>query len=213
MAIGDIYQLTDFQVMQGQVCENVYFYRQTASDASFPSAKALSDMWNSQVRIAVTNIQVTTCVHNRYQVYNLFDPAELYDTPDSDAGARGGDSNPVFLAWGFGANRSDRRIRKSTRRIAGVAEGDVVNGSASGTIVPILATCAAAFNAQLVNVPVGGNNVFVPVAVKRILVEPVGKPSYYRLPENSGEAVWRTIANWGYERLTTQNSRKPGHGN
>ena len=212
MAVGDLYQLTDFQTCQGQTFENVYFYRQTAEDASFPSAKALSDMWNSQVRIAVTNIQSNTLVHTRYQVINLFNPAELSDLIDSDAGAISGDMNPVFVAWGFGAPRSNRLIRKSTKRIGGVMEIHTVNGAATAGGITLLNLMSAAFNAQLVNVPVGGNNVFIPVAIKRIKVTPEDGDPYYRLPESSGEAVWRAIANWAYEKITTQSSRKVGHG-
>lgn len=212
MAVNDIYQLTDFQTIGGQQIENVYFYRQTAADGAFPSAKALVDLWNSQVRIAVTNIQYTGCVHNRYQAINLFSLAELYDVLDSDAGAIAGDVQPFFVAWGFGAPRSDREIRKSTRRIGGVMEVHVTNGVATAPAIALLNTMATAFNAVLNNGVVGGSNNFVPVAVKRIKVTPsIGKP-YYRLPTSLAEATYRTITNWAYERVTTQSSRKPGHG-
>lgn len=212
MAVGDIYQLTDFQMCQGQTLENVYFYRQTAEDAGFPTAKALSDMWNSQVRIPITNIQSNTVVHTRYQVINLFNPAELSDLIDSDAGSQSGDMNPVFIAWGFGAPRSNRLIRKSTRRIGGVMEVHTVNGAATAGAITLLNLMATAFNAQLVNAVVGGSNVFVPVAVKRILVTPEEGDPYYRLPESSVEATFRIISNWAYEKVTTQSSRKIGHG-
>lgn len=212
MGVNDLYQLTDFQVIGGQQIENVYFYRQTAVDASFPSAKALVELWNSQVRIAVTNIQYTGLVHNRYQAINLFDETELWDVLDSDAGAIAGDVQPFFVAWGFGAPRTNREIRKSTRRIGGVMEVHVTNGVATAPAITLLNNMSAAFNAVLNNGVVGGSNNFVPVAVRRILHTPsTGKP-YYRLPTSLAEATYRTITNWAYEKVTTQSSRKPGHG-
>ena len=212
MAVGDLYQLTDFQTMGGQILENVYFYRQTAADVAFPSAKALHDLWNSAVRIPVTNGQYTGLVHTRYQVINLFDDTELYDVIDSDAGAVAGDVQPFFVAWGFGAPRANRQIRKSTRRIGGVMEGMVTNGVATAPAITLLNAMAAAFNAVLSNGVTAGSNSFQPVAVKRIKVtHPIGEP-YYRLPEGINEATWRVITNWSYEKVTTQNSRKVGHG-
>lgn len=212
MAANDLYQLTDFQTIGGQIIENVYFYRQTATDAAYPSAKALVDLWNSQVRIPVTNIQYTGCVHTRYQAINLFDDTELWDVIDSDAGAVAGDVQPFFVAWGFGAPRSNRQIRKSTRRIGGVMETHVTNGVATAGAITLLNLMAAAFNAILTNGPVAGSNSFVPVAVKRIKITPsIGSP-YYRLPTSLAEATYRTITNWAYERVTTQSSRKIGHG-
>lgn len=204
--------LTDFQRLQSQEVENVYFYRQSTADPSFPYAKALVDMWNSQVRILLTNLQVIGLVHYRYQAINLYDLGELYDVLDSDAGSAAGDTANTFVAWGFAAPRTNRLIRASKKRIGGVAEVDITNGVANAGAIAKLNPLAAAFNAQLVNVPVGGSNVFVPVAVKRIpYTTEDGKPAY-RLPENSAETVFRTISNWAYERVTTQSSRKVGKG-
>jgi len=212
MAVGDIYQLLDFQRFLSQEVENVYFYRQTAEDALFPSAKALVDMWNSQVRIGLTNLQSTGLTHYRYQAINLFNPGELYDVLDSDAGSAVGDVANSFVAWGFAAPRTNRLIRASKRRLAGVIETDITNGAANSGALAKLNPLAVSFNAQLVNAVVGGSNVFVPVAVKRIpYTTEDGNPAY-RLPESSAEAVFRIISNWGYERVTTQSSRKIGKG-
>lgn len=212
MAVNDIWMLTDFQTFFSQQMENVFFYRQTASDVNFPSGKALVDMWNSQVRIPTTNFQNPALVHTRYQAMNLFNPAEFYDVIDNDPGAFVGSALAPFFAAGFGAPRINAVIRASKRRLPGLSEEQLAGVTLTGASLTLANNIATAYNATLANVPVGGSNLFVPVAVKRIEYTTPAGTKAYRLPENIGEAVYRVITNWSYERITTQNSRKIGKG-
>lgn len=212
MAVGDVYMMTDFQTFFNQQVINVYFYRMTALDGGFAAAQAVVNSWNSQVRILVASLQNPTLVHNRYQCINLFNAGEFYDVLDSDPGTAAGAALSPFFAVGFGAPRINALIRASKRRLAGLNEESLSGNTLIPGAITTANNIAAAFNANLVNVPVMGGNEFQPVAVKRIKYTTPGGSTAYRLPETILELVYRPITNWAFERVTTQNSRKVGKG-
>lgn len=215
MAANDIYLLQHFYANLGQVCMNTYYYRQeTSGTTPGNSSQSVREAWMTLVLPAVRAVQQSQVGTFKVNTYNLFDLNDLDEFAVSpvQAGTQPGDAANPFLAWAFVSARKSRNVGAGQRRIGGLVEADVTAGQASGAALTRLGTAAAAFNAIIQDTVPSGQPTYRPVIVKRVrYITESGKVAY-RLPESQAEANVIFADNWVYTRVTTQNSRKPGHG-
>jgi hypothetical protein len=206
-AVGDIYQIVDAQRQNSQVCLNVFFYRRTAEVLVGNPAQQVADAFDTSVLPHIKAIQTNTVTHEEIRVTNLFDPSDTYTKLISEPGlSTEVESNP-FDATGFRLVQSNGAVRNGAKRFAGAAEGDSTAGIITNT--DFISLLILAGTAMVSGVDIGiVTNALIPVIVKRILAG--GK---YRLPANSGEAVFGDITDALYNvDVTSQVSRKYGRG-
>lgn len=208
-ADGDLYQITDVQRLDGQVCLNNYYYRRDAPVLVGNPAQQVADAFDANVIPSITPVQTSDLVHEELIVTNLFDPTDTYTKLISEPGtyATDGDAANPFDALGLRLVQDNGSVRNGAKRYAGVTEPM----SASGVIDdPTLVTSLIALGVALIaGVDIGiVSNAIVPVIVKRIL-----DGGRYRLPANSGEAVYGNVTDALYNvDVTSQVSRKIGRG-
>lgn len=204
---GDVYQVVDTQVFNGQTCLNVYFYKATdvplGADASDVTAAFIET-----VLPTLTPLQVNDVVHTSIKATNLFDPTDQNEELISTAGEGSGDPLGTFEAYPFRLIGDNASVRSGSKRIAGVPEDATTNGvvTASGVITDLDATAAILAAGVLFGLLDAGT--LVPVIVKRLLVD-----GEYILPDNAGDAVLSNVVDALFSPLvTSQVSRKVGRG-
>lgn len=216
MAVGDVYEVTDVQEMQGQQCLNVYFYRQAAAFVPLEGtiAQALADEWNEAVLPAIVNTQANEVLHVETRVRNLFNPLDAGAAISGVNGAFESLSEAMtsFDAYGMTLMHDNPTIRPGGKRLAGVPESGQVNGVPTPTAIGFLETAADALAAPITGGLIIADNIMFPVVVKRIR-EGVDPDFTYRLPETVGELVYGTLLEVLVKLLvTSQVSRKFGIG-
>jgi hypothetical protein len=205
---GDLYQIVDVQTLDGQTCLNVFFYKRTISVLVGDPAEEVADTYDSSMLPAILACQGTSVLHTEIRVQNLFDPSDQFTKVISEAGTFSGThpANP-FDSFGFRLQQDNGTVRNGAKRFAGMLD----ESSAAGIIDDsTFITALLALGVQLVTgLDIGiVSGALVPVIVKRILESGV-----YRLPANSGEAVYGNVTEALYNAdVTSQVSRKIGRG-
>ena len=209
MASGDIYELVDAQTMEGQEILNVYYYRQAAPALVGNIPEQLADAYEGQVLADVAHIQTPQLLHRELRVKNLFNVAENHTSVISEPGTwtTSLDTEATFDAVGFRLVQDNGAVRNGAKRFGGIPEDADTNGIVTDTA--FITALLAAGAALILGLDSGiVTNAFLPVIVKRIL-----DGTIYRLPENSGEAVYGNVTDALYNANTTsQVSRKIGRG-
>lgn len=209
MAVGDVYQIIDNQVLQGQVCQNVYFYRVAEVGAPSDAAADVLVAFQEDVFPLILAVQPTDVEHTSIRVVNLFNPSDAIEELVDDTGTLGvGDVHATFAAYGIRLVGDNAAVRSGSKRIAGALENASTDGVLDdATIIAALDDLAAQLAVGLLFGSLDGGDL-VPVVVGRIL-----EGLTYRLPENSGEAVLSDIVDALVNPLiTSQVSRKVGVG-
>lgn len=209
MPVGDVYQIVDTQVQDGQTMLNVYFYKVQSMSVTDNTAADVAQAFIDHVLPDVVAVQSTVVLHTQIEAKNLFNEADAHTIAISAAGEAGGsDAFGTFEAFGFQLIGDNHAVRNGAKRVPGVFETGVVDGVVtSSTLITALNALAAIYFS---NMPWGllAAEILIPVIVKRI-----HDGSEYRLPTNSGEAVTSRIVDSGWSPLvTSQVSRKVGRG-
>lgn len=194
------YQLTlnqAFNTTAGDLIQNVFFYENVGVAQN---AELLATAFEDQVLDNIATIQSAAIKINSIQVINLDDPLDYFVlAPTTPAeGAVTGDCLPQFVCWSFRLNRVSRSVRNGQKRIAGVPETLQVNGVAVAGASTDLTALADAMGTNLTDVS-GAN--YTPRIGRRPLP---GHPL--------SDTVLFAVRNVNYVRISTQNSRKTGHG-
>lgn len=148
MSDGDNFFIRDKQVMQDQDMMNVYYFRQeNGSDG----AQALAEAFEQVILPNIVAIQHSSVTHTEIEVINVFDEEDFYSLAltSGNVGERTGEVLPRFNAWGFTILRATRLVRNGSKRIAGIAEGDILNGVPAGGFLSTLNGYADALAATL----------------------------------------------------------------
>lgn len=198
MAIGDVVELTLHGTVLGQTNLNVFAYEQTAgvgSDGAGGLAAAFEDTIIPAMQAVVTEntgYQSISWVslNGTFQEGNLALATTI--------GSRPAPSLPPYAAWAFRLLRTTSESRGGYKRVAGISETDQDNGVYAGTIITQLNALATAFALQLTTT---GGNEWTPVIASFIL---------NGVPRTT--PVFNPISGAIYQRISTQNSRKFGHG-
>jgi hypothetical protein len=207
-ADGDLYQIVDVQRLDNQVCLNVYFYKRNAPVLVGNPAQQVADAFDASVIPAIADVQSPSLVHEELRVQNLFDASDSYTKLISEAGTgSASDTATPFDALGLRLVQDNGAIRNGSKRLAGVTDGMASQGilNDSATITALIAAGVA----MVAGVDIGiVANAITPVIIQRIL-----DAGRYRLPANSGEAVYGNITDALYNvDVTSQVSRKYGRG-
>lgn len=206
-AVGDIYEIVDKQLLSGQECNNVYFYRRTAPVLVGNPAQQVAEAYEGQVLPSVCAIQSGNLLHTEIIARNLFDVTDEFTLPVSEPGTLGGNNASPFDAVGFRLNQSNGAIKNGAKRYGGFLDENSAAGIInSPTFITLLLGLGGVLAAGI-DIGIIGD-ALLPVIVKRILTA-----GQYRLPANAGEAVYGDIEEALYNvNTTTQNSRKIGRG-
>lgn len=194
MAVGNRYQLIDFQTYVGNDILNVYYYRQVAG--THTAAVELVDLFVSSVLPFITAVQHEAVTHISIGAKNLDVPTDFNLTPlvTGNVGQVTGQGLPPFVAWAFRLVRTQTDIHNGAKRIVGVAEGWQANGVADSTVVSALNDLAEAMALTLDN--------FEPRIMRKLLDSEGHLIGYEDFPMGAGQ----------YVRISSQNTRKFGRG-
>lgn len=207
MGYNDVFQIIDRSVQAGQQVLNVYYYWDNLI-GSTRDASQLLDAFEEQVLPAVTAFQSPAVLHTQLECQNLFVPADRELRTISIPGEiGGGDDNPTFNALGVALTQDNGAVKNGAKRYGGIA--DSAQASGVWTNAGYLTLFNALMDVLVAVLSDGGIDTWVPVIVKRI-ADGFGN---YRLPENSGEAVFGAVTEAAFNPLvTSQTSRKIGVG-
>lgn len=194
MAAGDRYKLTHNYIAMGQNMANVYVYEQNEGGGS---AEELAAAWLTDVFPDIRQIQNEAAVTQDIEVINLDNDDDFHTLPCTVGcdGVQTGDVMPPYVSWAFRLNRASRASRHGQKRIGGVNETHVAAGVATAGFLPTLNATADAIEATL--------------------SDGFGNEWELRIPRfgPTGELVQVfPISSVDYVRVSTQNSRKFGHG-
>lgn len=220
MAVGDVYEVTDVQVMYGQQVLNVYFYEQIAlliPGTDDPNlAGILATNWYSEILPTIIAGQTADVVHTAIRSKNLFDESEAYEFLTSSPGEYGpedADSESSFDALGIKMSSTNAAIRPGGKRIAGIIQSAALDGVI--TDASYLTAAANIANTMTDSVSSGTLiplDTWRPVVVERIPYVVAGR-TRYRLPNVIGEKVIGYLVSALFNAvLTSQVSRKVGRG-
>lgn len=201
ISASDLIQLTDRQTYLGQECLNVYFYRAPSGySGDGTEYLPLLESFRDDILPAIAEIQAPGLEHYELVIRNLSNGLDEIALPVAVPGSyiETGTSTflPPFMANSFQLNRVSLATRNGRKRYAGVTEGMISNG------ISILSSVLTdAVNVVLVQSILDGDDVpFVPIIVKR------------PIPAPGGVYVYSQVGSATYKGVSTQNSRKIGHG-
>ena len=220
MTVGDVYELVDVQTFLGQEVLNVYFYEQIALlvilDPSETLASVLANQWIAGPLDTIKAGQSGDVTHTAIRVRNLFDESDQAEVLISLPGlfsASSGDSDSAFVALGIKESTNNGSIRPGSKRIAGQPSNVTVDGVITDSTY--LTSSLNTANTLSDNIPSDAPipvDTWQPVVVKRIKETIAGKVKY-RLPNVITEKVVGIVVSALFNAvLTSQVSRKVGHG-
>lgn len=190
---------------------NSFFYDVDDLLPSSIVASSLATEFHDQVvdgAGGIMSVLQTATVARLIVVTSPFDPTVLSISNINLVGLRAGTAMPKFVAWGFKSQRTRADIRAGFKRFGRISESDTAGDVPNGTALGLLNTLAGTLQTNLN--PSDGVSSFIarPVIVKRIkYTSPSGNPAY-RLPNDPLEYEYSVADNWGFDEITTQNSRK-----
>lgn len=211
LVIGNIVKITDFQLFLGQIMQNVFFYRITAIPVP-PEGNTVDEevclAYNSRVRSLMVPIQESSCTHGITRMDNVTNGIDFAEVNVPVSGGIVGDAEPSFMAYNYILRRTTGVTRNGSKRIGGLDEGGI-SGNGITTIVSQINALGVAM-AQPLEYPAGGSSVpFAdPVIVGRSLVENEDGEFVYQLDLTKINPV----ASAAFTAVSTQRSRKAGHG-
>lgn len=208
-SIGDIYEVVDTQRIESQEVLNVYFFRVQSMSVTDNNAESVVQAFLDTYIPAIVPIQRPLLVHTSVRARNLFDETDAHEELISSSGTyASGEVLPIFDTIPFRLVGDNAAVRAGAKRYAGATETMVTDGVITdATVSAALDALASVLFADL---PWGllAAEILKPVIVKRIL-----DAGNYRLPENSGEAVYSNILDALWTPLiSSQVSRKVGRG-
>jgi len=214
--INDVLQLVLSGLYASQVWENVFFYR--VEDA--PTGGILTGLateFQAEVLAVMAAAQNDATAYDQIIVRNIFSGDEAVVAPLTPVmgSVSGSDVAPSFIAASIKLVRGNARVRHGRKSLIGMSEANMNGQIWTSGFQTDLQAVADAFAAQL---NPGLADLLAPIIVGRVEYVPdPDEPDHfaYRLPESQAEMD----DNWAYvvsgqasTVITTQNSRKQGHG-
>jgi len=198
MNIGDIYEIRDIQVLNGNFANpilNVYHYFTAVGDATQDASDVEVD-FAGVVSPTLYAIQSQFMQHVTHEVINLQNPTDFVSigfVPPAGQGTQAGEYLPPANCWSFIYQRSTTVVRNGWKRICGIVEGAQVNGFAAAGQLGVLNAAAAAMASTLTV----GAAVLQPIILRKI-------------PSGGGGTTYFPfqISGVQYRAIGTQNTRK-----
>lgn len=202
-AEGDLIQINDFQDYLGQEVLNTYYYRLTLGGASLVTPyTVLASSFANEVDLYLVKMQSALLSHVLIEVRNLSNGLDIYSVPNSYNGlvsATITTTCPSYVALNFKLVRESLATRNGSKRIGGLAETSVSGNAFNFASPTVKGEILTALATDLHDGPV---IIAAPVIVRRPLATPAGLSYVY---SNVSAATTTEV-------LTTQNTRKVGHG-
>jgi len=210
LLIGDIIKVTANQRAQGQLCQNVFFYRvEDIPSGVDPSTmyEYIAMRFNVVWGILIRGVQSTDCLHTVYRVDNVTNGVDFGEITINGAGNVGGDPMPSFNAFNVLLRRTTGVTRNGSKRLGGLPEsastGNQINWTSG-----VKADVEALFAAPLVTADSIPEPFAFPVIVGRKKFTNGWGDTYYVLDLTKVNPVQSALVT----ASTTQRSRKAGHG-
>lgn len=211
MALDDIYRIRLTQVwgLTGQQSQNVFHYKQVFALSPSGDAPELLVDFRDSVEIAIRNCQTGVVSTTQLAVENIIpgtDNAYESFAPGARPGAQGGDALPPHVAWAFRINRVSSAVRNGQKRFWGVPEAQQVDGTATAIGFTDRLALGNLLFADLGGI--GTFNTYRPVIYRYAREEEV-------IPAKTIPALAAAdfaVSTAGFVAITSQNSRKFGHG-
>lgn len=202
-AEGDLIQINDFQTYLGQELLNTYYYRLTLGGSTLANPySTMASSFANDVISPLVGMQSALVEHTVLELRNLSNGIDIYSVPIGFTGAVSASiatTLPSYVALNIKLVRESLATRNGSKRIGGLAETSV-SGNAFNFASPLIKNnILTALAADLVDGPVA---IAAPVIVKRPIASPAGLGYVFA---NIGSATTNEI-------VTTQNTRKVGHG-
>jgi len=215
--VGDVIQLTLSGSYSLQQWENVFFYRVEDTPTEGILAGLIED-FQTDVLPVMAAAQNPSVSYLQLAAKNIFSLDEEVVAPlDITAGTNSSDEIMAsFISASIKLVRSNARVRHGRKSLVGMSEGDAFGQVWTSGYQALLQDVADAFAVTLTP---GGVDNLAPVIVGRIFVpaDPPDVPkAFYRLPATQGQMEDRwayVVSAIGSTLVTSQNSRKQGHGN
>jgi hypothetical protein len=200
--VDDIIQVTLRGTLYGQRVLNVFHYKVTdvtgAVDYDLIAGTCLSKLTSD-----ITPIQVSAMTWERCDLDNLTDGLSFGSATGTFNGVLATEGFAPFAAWYFRLNRSTKLTRSGGKRIAGVPENEVSNGTAESSFIPTLAVAAGEML-----LPINWNFLSAPVGSGSMELGILG-----RNPDGTFDlSRFNGVSGIEYVSVSTQNSRKFGRG-
>jgi hypothetical protein len=221
MALNEVYELSLDTRMRGQLCSNVFYYRELATAATgLPNqAQALASAFLLQAIPNIRDIMAVDVDFVALRARSLWDDNVSHEILLTGTGALNGqggtiDVLPTFNALSFKLSNNNAAVRAGFKRFVGLIEDWQTDG------VIIFTTIAAAAIAAMENMMENRLNDtltgliqwFEPVVVRRVRSGTPGNYTY-RLPRNAAETIVGVITQASADILvSSQTSRKVGQG-
>jgi len=179
MPLNTTYMLTHKQLINGQLCQNVYFYDHVAGTGT---SDTIGEMFIDNVQDVINAIQTEYVTNLGLDVVNMGITTDFSIFSLVGAGDYTGDNLPPQDAVSYTFKSGDRAIRPGGKRYVGVPETvQNVGVIADETYLDKMETLRDLLGNNLIL----GGDTFQPVIVKRIKEEVVGTVPLqytYRLP-------------------------------
>lgn len=189
-----VYKLTWVGTILGQQNLNIFYYGSVAPLVSIHDILVAQKelVWN-----ATRLIQSVQCTLDQVKLEGVKGTNVFGAVTIGEQGSVSGDCLPPYAAYGFTLVRAGVGERNGYKRFAGVPESYQSNGIGVGSVEANVPTIEAALTTE----PVTEDDTLIPL-VRRTRVHKViqNPPTYW------------TVGSALYEGITTQNSRKFGHG-
>lgn len=199
---GDVFRITSCAELFGQQVCNVFYYLVAAWTGAV-SLEDVIDEFIDSILDPTRVVQSSSVVYNNVSLVDAMTPSVAFEKPFTDAGLYTTTAAmPSYVAFGVKLVRDTPVTRNGSKRIAGVCEGQIVGNDVTSLPAGAQAAIEAAYAADLsVTGSVGGSATLIPVIVRFSPLDP------YQVVEANPitEAQFKTT-------VTTQNSRKVGHG-
>lgn len=199
-AVGDKYLLftTSFADNDDELANpliNVFAYEAASGTVS---ADDLNGAFQSLVLPSWVDCVNIHTVMRTIQVINLDDPVDFLIDNINETGVTNGEILPSFMAYEFEYVRAVRGVHSGRKSIAGLDEGQLSGGEASGTELGLLNILAADFGTSIA----GTLGLYTPRIWRRQGTYKVdGVPTVF-------PHTFYPISGVVYRRVSTQNTRK-----
>lgn len=208
--VGNILKVTAFQSFLGQLLQNVHFYRLTSiptPSEGMTFEEYVANRFNAVVGIPMRAIQSANCQHTIYRVDNVSNNIDFAEVTIDTAGGSSGDPLASFDALNFILRRTTGVTRNGSKRLGGLSEASI-SGNTNIVGATALANYTAALSAPLVTADATPDPFAEAVIVGRVFDATVGEEGGYVLDLSR----INPIASAAYTAVSTQRSRKAGHG-
>lgn len=201
--LGDLWQVTDFQLYLEQQVLNVYFYRVTSvTGVNDDGYDDMLDWFETNIITPVRAIQIPALNHFQLEIRNLSNGVDITTRAEDLDGTRSAGSptpTPSYVSAGFKLIRESLVTRNGYKRYAGISEGDTTGNEFALAGSSLTDDIEAALASDVV---LG----LVTVAEPVIVHHPIGTPPVTSYTYSSiGDAAVKPT-------LGSQNTRKPGRG-